>query len=246
MIDVASEGLAGVEALVRWAHPVRGIVEPHSFVSLAEEAGLIVPIGMSVLQQAARDCVRWRRLHPDQSLTVSANLSAHQLRSPGLVDQVRTALEVHGLEPGCLCLELTETVLLEDVDRHIRALLELRALGVRLAIDDFGTGFSSLTYLKRFPVDIVKIDRSFVAGLGIDPCDTAIVRSVIDLAHALRLVVVAEGVERPDQLDALRALGCDVAQGYLFSRPQPPEELTAWLAQRVAERTIPPLSRSGR
>jgi diguanylate cyclase (GGDEF)-like protein/PAS domain S-box-containing protein len=238
MIDVASEGLVGVEALVRWDHPVRGIVEPHGFVSLAEEAGLIVPIGMSVLQQAARDCVRWQRLYPGQSLTVSANLSAHQLRNAGLVDQIRTALEVHGLEPGCLCLELTETVLLEDVDRHIRTLLELRALGVRLAIDDFGTGFSSLTYLKRFPVDIVKIDRSFVAGLGIDPCDTAIVRSVIDLAHALRLVVVAEGVERQDQLDALRALGCDLAQGYLFSRPQPPEELTDWLAQRARSTSL--------
>jgi EAL domain-containing protein (putative c-di-GMP-specific phosphodiesterase class I) len=207
-------------------------------VGLAEEPGLIVPIGLAVLQQAARDCVRWRRLYPRESLTVSANLSAHQLRNAGLVDQVRTALEVYGLAPGCLCLELTETVLLEDVDRHIRALLELRALGVRLAIDDFGTGFSSLTYLKRFPVDVLKIDRSFVAGLGIDRCDTAIVRSVIDLAHALRLVVVAGGVERQEQLDALRELGCDVAQGSLFSRPQPPEELTAWLAQRAQSTSL--------
>jgi EAL domain-containing protein (putative c-di-GMP-specific phosphodiesterase class I) len=139
-----------------------------------------------------------------------------------------------------LCLELTESVLLEDVDRHMRTLLDLRALGVRLAIDDFGTGFSSLTYLKRFPVDAVKIDRSFVAGLGTDASDTAIVRSVIDLAHALSLKVVAEGVEQPEQLEALRSLGCDFAQGYLFAPPLPTEELLPWLAspQAWAQRPV--------
>jgi EAL domain-containing protein (putative c-di-GMP-specific phosphodiesterase class I) len=161
---------------------------------------------------------------------VSANLSIHHLRHPGLLGHVRSVLDASALDPSSLCLELTESVLLEDVDRHMRTLLELRALGVRLAIDDFGTGFSSLTYLKRFPVDVVKIDRSFVAGLGTDTSDTAIVRSVVDLAHALSLQVVAEGVERPEQLEALRSLGCDLAQGYLFSPPLPAAELLSWLA----------------
>ena len=142
------------------------------------------------------------------------------------------------LAPSSLCLELTETALLEDLDRHLGVLLALRDLGVRLALDDFGTGFSSLTYLKRFPVDIVKIDRSFVAGLGVTHCDTAIVRSVIELAHALSLTVVAEGIERPEQLEALRSLGCDLAQGYLFSPARPQALLLEWLGSEFA----PPLS----
>ena len=160
------------------------------------------------------------------------NLSACQLRHPGLLDQVRAVLDQHGLEASSLCLELTETALLEDLDRHIGVLMSLRSLGVRLALDDFGTGYSSLTYLKRFPVDIVKIDRSFVNGLGVDHYDTTIVRGVIELAHALDLVVVAEGVERPEQWEQLRHLGCDLAQGYLFSPPVPAAVLLHNLAVR--------------
>jgi diguanylate cyclase (GGDEF)-like protein/PAS domain S-box-containing protein len=232
LIDVRSGLPAGVEALVRWAHPTAGLVMPAEFVGLAEESGLIVPVDLSVLAEATRQGARWQEQFGDFPLTVGVNLSAHHLRHPALLSHVRTVLADSGLDPSSLCLELTESVLLEDVDRHIRTLLELRALGVRLAIDDFGTGFSSLTYLKRFPVDIVKIDRSFVAGLGVDASDTAIVRSVIDLAHALSLKVVAEGVEQPEQFEALRALGCDIAQGYLFSPPQPPGDLVAWLATR--------------
>jgi diguanylate cyclase (GGDEF)-like protein len=235
----------GVEALARWAHPTKGIVGPADFVKLAEEAGLIVPIDVSVLQQATMQCARWPAGPSGIALNVSANLSIHHLRHPDLLDHVRSVLDRSGLDPSSLCLELTESVLLEDVDRHMRTLLELRALGVRLAIDDFGTGFSSLTYLKRFPVDAVKIDRSFVAGLGTDVSDTAIVRSVIDLAHALSLQVVAEGVEQPEQLDALQSLGCDVAQGYLFAPPLPTEDLLPWLAghrpcaaQRPAARVL--------
>ena len=230
LIDVRTGVPLGVEALVRWAHPTKGIVGPADFVKLAEESGLIVPIDVSVMEQATLQCAAWPTGPAGTPLHVSANLSIHHLRHPGLLDHVRSVLDRSGLEPSSLCLELTESVLLEDVDRHMRTLLDLRALGVRLAIDDFGTGFSSLTYLKRFPVDAVKIDRSFVAGLGTDASDTAIVRSVVDLAHALSLQVVAEGVERPEQFEALRSLGCDVAQGYLFAPPLPTEELLTWLA----------------
>jgi len=230
LIDLQTDRSVGTEALVRWDHPSRGIVMPSEFIPLAEDATLIVPIGVSVLKQAARQCARWQRESGDPDFSVAVNLSVHHLRYPSLLDQVRSVLAGTGLDPASLCLELTESVLLEDVDRHIRTLLDLRALGVRLAIDDFGTGFSSLTYLKRFPIDAVKIDRSFVAGLRTNSSDTAIVRSVIELAHALGLRVVAEGVEAPEQLDALRAFGCDFAQGFLFSPPRPPAEIERWLA----------------
>jgi diguanylate cyclase (GGDEF)-like protein/PAS domain S-box-containing protein len=236
LVDIRSGVPVGVEALVRWAHPTQGIVAPEAFVKLAEESGLIVPIDVAVMEEATRQCAGWPLGPGGTSLNVAANLSVHHLRHPGLVGHVRSVLERSGLPPLSLCLELTESVLLEDVDRHIRTLLELRELGVRLAIDDFGTGFSSLTYLKRFPVDVVKIDRSFVAGLGTDISDTAIVRSVVDLAHALSLQVVAEGVERPEQLEVLRGFGCDLAQGYLFSPPRPASELLPWLAARRSVR----------
>jgi diguanylate cyclase (GGDEF)-like protein/PAS domain S-box-containing protein len=230
LVDVGSGHAVGVEALVRWDHPEQGIVTPETFILLAEETGLIVPIGSSVLREAARDHVQWGAVSSDRPFTISVNLSAHQLRHPGLLDQVQAVLDQHGLEASSLCLELTETALLEDLDRHIGVLMALRSLGVRLALDDFGTGYSSLTYLKRFPVDIVKIDRSFVNGLGVDHYDTTIVRGVIELAHALDLVVVAEGIERPEQWEQLRHLGCDLAQGYLFSPPVPADVLLDHLA----------------
>ncbi len=230
LVEVASGRVVGLEGLVRWQHPERGLLAPASFVPIAEDAGLIVPIDEAVLRQAAADHVRWRELHPQLHLSVAVNLSAHHLRHPGLPGRVREVLEEHGLEPSALCLELTESVLMEDLDRHAETLLDLRRLGVRLAIDDFGTGYSSLTRLQLFPVDVVKIDRSFVAGLGTDPRDTAIVRGVIELAHALDLVVVAEGIERPEQLEELRSLRCDLAQGYLFAPPEPADVVDRRLA----------------
>src|SRR5688572_27062515 len=233
LIEIASGMPVGVEALVRWQHPERGIVAPADFIPLAEDGGLIVPIGELVLDRAAADFERWRTVLPTGPFSIAVNLSAHQLRHPGLVEQIRATLAEHELAPSSLCLELTESALLEDLDRHLGVLLALRDLGVRLALDDFGTGFSSLTYLKRFPVDMVKIDRSFVAGLGVTHCDTAIVRSVIELAHALSLTVVAEGIERPEQLEALRSLGCDLAQGYLFSPPEPQGLMLEWLGART-------------
>jgi diguanylate cyclase (GGDEF)-like protein len=225
VVDLRSGAVAGVEALVRWQHPQHGLVSPASFVPLAEETGLIVPIGAWVLDEATAQIARWRERSWGRSLTVNVNLSARQLRQPDLIPALMGSLLASDTDPSSLCLELTETTFMEDARSHGEALAGIKALGVGLAIDDFGTGYSSLTYLKRLPVSVLKIDQAFVRGLGRDAADTAIVKSVIDLAHALGLVVVAEGVEEADQVAHLCRLGCDLAQGYFFARPQPAEEL---------------------
>jgi len=212
-----------VEALVRWDHPSRGVVPPADFVPLAEETGLIIPIGAWVLERACKD------LGPHE-LAVSVNLSGRQLAQRDLIPSVRRTLEATGLPPERLCLEITESVLIDDTDAAHAALTALRDLGVRLSIDDFGTGWSSLSYLKRFPFDELKIDQSFVNGLGATGSDEAIVAATIDMAHALGLVVAAEGVEIEDQLAVLTRLGCDRAQGFHIARPAPIEQLTARLA----------------
>ena len=215
----------GVEALVRWDRPEHGTVEPGEFVPLAEETGLIVPIGAYVLQEACRQAGRWRdEVTGEAPPTVSVNLSARQLTDPGLVPLVRGALERWSVDPATISLEITESVLMSDVAASGSVLTELKALGVRLLVDDFGTGYSSLTYLQRFPVDGLKVDRSFVGDLG-SQASTAIVAGVISLAHGLGLVAVAEGVETEDQAGHLRDLGCDLAQGYHFGRPAPPEQV---------------------
>jgi len=232
VVDLTSGAVAGVEALVRWEHPQHGVVSPASFIPVAEETGLIVPIGAWVLDEATAQVARWRERSWGRNLTVNVNLSARQLRQPDLIPALMAALLESGTDPARLCLELTETTFMEDARSHREALAGIQALGVGLAIDDFGTGYSSLTYLKRLPVSVLKIDQAFVRGLGRDASDTAIVKSVIDLAHALGLVVVAEGVEEGDQVAHLRQLGCDLAQGYFFARPQPPEELERHLDQR--------------
>jgi diguanylate cyclase (GGDEF)-like protein len=225
VVELETGTVTGVEALVRWQHPQHGLVSPASFIPLAEETGLIVPIGGWVLGEAAAQLAQWRKEHWGRSLTVSVNLSARQLRQPELIPGLMATLLATGMDPGALCLELTETTFMEDAGSHRDTLADIRALGLGLAIDDFGTGYSSLTYLKRFPVTVVKVDQAFVKGLGENVADTAIVKSVIDLAHALGLVVVAEGVETAEQVAHLRALGCDMGQGYFFARPQPAEDL---------------------
>ena len=225
VVDLGTGAVTGVEALVRWQHPQHGLVSPASFIPLAEETGLIVPIGTWVLRETTAQLARWRDHHWGRELTANVNLAARQLRQPDLVPALMSALLDGGLDPGALCLELTETTFMEDAGTHRETLAGIRDLGVSLAIDDFGTGYSSLTYLKRFPVSVLKIDQAFVRGLGQDASDTAIVKSVIDLAHALGLVVVAEGVETGAQVAHLRELGCDLAQGYFFARPQPPADL---------------------
>jgi EAL domain-containing protein (putative c-di-GMP-specific phosphodiesterase class I) len=220
----------GAEALVRWQHPERGLVPPADFVPLAEETGLVVELGAWVLEEAARNAARWQ-LQCDSGFVVSVNLSARQLAQPDLAERVADVIERTGVLPSNLCFEITESVLMDDADAAIAVIERIRALGVKLAIDDFGTGYSSLGYLKRFPVDIVKIDRAFIAGLGGDPGDSAIVSAVIGLGHALGLRVVAEGVETEQQLAELVALGCDEAQGYYFAPPQPVQDLSDLMAR---------------
>jgi len=227
-VDLATMTITGVEALLRWRHPELGNVPPGRFIEIAEETGMIVPIGRWVLGEA---CRQTRRLIDEFGgpLRVSVNVSARQLAQPGFVGEVRAALDASGLEPGCLELELTESTLIEDVDRTAGMLHELRALGVKLAVDDFGTGYSGLAYLRRFPVDVLKLDRSFVMeGDSLGAFD--FIKAFVDMAHALRMAVVAEGVETTEVLDFLRAVSCDEVQGYLLARPMPLAQLRERLA----------------
>ena len=228
-VEVRTGVLAGVEALVRWEHPTRGLLPPSEFIEVAEESGLIRTLGAWILDEAVGQAVRWQREDPDAApVEMAVNLSARQLADPALVDVVTGALARHRLDPSLLVLEITETALMGDPEAALGALTALRALGVGLAVDDFGTGYSSLTYLKQFPIDELKIDRSFVAGLGSDPGDTAIVASCIQLARALGLRAVAEGVETETQRLALVDLGCDLGQGYHYARPLTADALRAW------------------
>jgi diguanylate cyclase (GGDEF)-like protein/PAS domain S-box-containing protein len=222
----------GVEALVRWQHPERGLLAPSDFLAQAEETGLVVPIGGIVLEEACRRGVEWRRSVPDPSrFRVSVNLSGRQLVHADAADLVAGILDRTGLDADALCIEITETVLMEDVDAGIRAVKALKALGVQASIDDFGTGYSALGYLRQFPVDEVKIDRTFVGRLGSEPEDAAIVAAVVSLGHALGVTVTGEGVESTAQLDILRSLGVDAAQGFLFAPPQPADDLTPRLVR---------------
>jgi diguanylate cyclase (GGDEF)-like protein len=216
--------VVAAEALVRWDHPERGPVEPAEFIPLAEESGLILPLGRWVLTEACRQLAAWRA-GGFPNLQVTVNLSARQFSDPDLIAVVAEALARASLPPGALWLEITERVLMEEVEATAETLVALKRLGVHLAVDDFGTGYSSLSYLKRFPVDLLKIDRSFIDGLGTDPEDGAIVLAIVSLAQALRLEVVAEGVEQFHQLEALHRLGCDAVQGFLLARPGPPDGL---------------------
>ncbi|HEX2700747.1 MAG TPA: EAL domain-containing protein [Acidimicrobiales bacterium] len=239
MVSLPSGRIAGVEALVRWQKDEHTLILPNDFIPVAEETGLIINLGAVVLREACRQVAEWRRdVAGLAQLTLSVNLSARELLNPGVVEQVREALVSSGVEPHALCLEITESVLLDDTDSCARSLEALRTLGVRIGVDDFGTGYSSLTYLKRLAVDTLKIDQSFVAGLHHDASsreDRAIVAGIVDLAHAFGLTTVAEGVETAEQLAELSALGCEQAQGYHFCRPVSPADLLAWALERVAE-----------
>ena len=228
-VEVPSGRVLAVEALVRWHHPHRGLLAAAEFIGLAEETGIIVEIGLWVLREACAQHVRWGQEHPDHQLLLRVNLSALQLGEPDLLPKVMGIIRETGIEPSCLCLEITETVVMADAEASLEVLQKLRGLGVELAIDDFGTGYSSLSYLKRLPVDVLKIDRSFVDGLGTDPDDTAIVQAIMVLASSLGLSVTAEGVETDVQLDELMRLGCRRVQGFLFGRPAPAAELSARL-----------------
>jgi len=218
-----------LEALVRWNHPQRGLLSPGDFIALSEETGLIVPLGRWVLHEASRQTRQWQLAAPGIRLGISVNLSGRQLQQPGLVEEIGAVLRDTRLDPSSLRLEITETVVMHDAASTLAKLEALKELGVQLAIDDFGTGYSSLGYLKRFPVDNLKIDRSFVKGIGRDVEDTAIVRAVITVAKSLNLSVTAEGIESADQIEELRALGCDHGQGYYFAKPMAGDRVPAML-----------------
>ena len=230
-VDLTTGRIAGLEALVRWEHPTRGLVPPTDFIPLAEDTGLILPIGRWVLEEACRQAARWQAMYPADPPTVSVNLSVRQFQHPTVVEGVAQVLRETGLPPSCLVLEITESVVMEDAERNGATLRRLHELGVTLALDDFGAGYSSLSYLKQLPVGMLKIDRSFISGLGRGPEDGAIVQAISTLAHTLNMEVTAEGVETADQLARLRELGCDIGQGYYFSRPVPSAEIDALLAR---------------
>ncbi|HEX5614888.1 MAG TPA: EAL domain-containing protein, partial [Acidimicrobiia bacterium] len=219
-IDIATGAIVGLEALLRWQHPIRGLLIPEPFMELAEDTGLVVPIGEWMLVEVCIQAERWNRLRNGSGpIITGVNISARELAEPKLIERVERALEVSGLAPETLCIEITEGALMQDVEATVRTLRTLKKLGVKLAIDDFGTGYASLGHLKRFPVDSLKIDRTFVSGLGSDPDDRVIAAAVIGLAHALGVTAVAEGVETEIQVNELRALRCDGAQGWLYGRP---------------------------
>ncbi len=221
-ISLVTDRTVGVEALLRWMHPERGLVGPLDFIPLAEESGIIVQIGAWVLEQVCRDALRWRTALPGgHPLTVAVNVSPRQFESD-LAETFGGIIGRSGIDPATVCLEVTESMVMQDADLAIATLRELKSLGLSISVDDFGTGFSSLAYLKRFPLDELKIDKSFVDGLGRDSEATAIVAAVMGMAHALDLRVVAEGVETSDQAVRLRTLGCDEAQGFYYARPGAP------------------------
>jgi diguanylate cyclase (GGDEF)-like protein len=218
IVRTADGSVIGVEALLRWTHAARGNVPTVTVVSVAEHSGLIAGIGAWVLERSCRDWVTWLAEHPHR-LDLAVNVSARQLMGPGFASGVARVLGATGMDPTALVLEMTEAVFVEDGDRAMSVLGDLKTLGVRLALDDFGTGYSSLNCLRRFPVDIVKIDRSFVADLGRDPAASTTVAAVTQLAHGLGKVVTALGVENVDQCDEVVSIGCEAAQGFFFARP---------------------------
>jgi diguanylate cyclase (GGDEF)-like protein len=229
--------LAGFEALVRWQHSQRGFISPADFISIAEETGLIVELGRMVLQESCRQMRAWQLAHPTQrGLTISVNLSGKQFTQPHLIEQIREILEETGLDPRCLKLEITESVVMENAEIAKSMLMQLRSLGVKLSIDDFGTGYSSLSYLHRFPVNTLKIDRSFIGNLSMGDENMEIVRTIMTLANNLGMDVVAEGVETEKQLAQLKEMKCEYGQGYLFSRPLTAEAASALLQKEYPAR----------
>jgi EAL domain-containing protein (putative c-di-GMP-specific phosphodiesterase class I) len=232
-LDLRTGRITGVEALVRWEHPDRGLLTPDAFLALAEQAGLMRRLALGVLERSLRDLRCWRAAGHD--LTVAVNLSVSNLQDVALPEQVAMLLDATGVPAGALTLEITEDVLMADAARSSQVLAALRTLGVRLSIDDYGTGYSSLSYLRALPVNELKVDRSFVGQLTSDPRAAAIVRSTLQLGRELGMTIVVEGVEDAGALEALRERGCDVAQGYHVARPMPAGAFPGWLAAYPVE-----------
>ncbi|MEE8572176.1 MAG: GGDEF domain-containing phosphodiesterase, partial [Gemmatimonadota bacterium] len=235
VVSLESGKITGLEALIRWEHPERGLVSPAEFVPVAEETGVIMPIGLWVLEEACTQMANWKERFPAyDELTISVNLSGKQLQQADLVDQVANMLEKSGIEPDRLKLEVTETVLMDDPDYSTAIVQKLNDLGIQVQIDDFGTGYSSLSYLNRLHIDTLKIDRSFINSLG-EPGERAVVvEAIIRLAGELGINVIAEGVETSAQLDSLRTLECKHGQGFLFSQPVSAEDATQLLSKQVS------------
>jgi diguanylate cyclase (GGDEF)-like protein len=239
IVDLENGRTIGLEALLRWEHPTRGLMSPLAFVPLAEETGLIVPIGRWVIAEACRQARRWQLEcstgHPP---TMSVNVSGRQLLEASLVEEIGTALVDSGLDPSLLTIEITESVLMQDAEATLSTLHALKGLGVRLAIDDFGTGYSSLSYLQRFPIDVLKIDKTFIDGIAKGGSDSVLARSIVTMASMLDLKTVAEGVEFHDQYSQLIELGCARGQGYLFGRPLASDEIAKLLREPVDQRAL--------
>jgi EAL domain-containing protein (putative c-di-GMP-specific phosphodiesterase class I) len=229
VVSSADGRVVGYEALLRWQHPVEGLVPPTTLIPLAEQTGMIAPIGRWILEQALSHRSRWRAARPQDDPVMAVNVSAHQLATPGFVDMVAASLA--STPARQLALEITESVFIRDAQQALHSLNELRELGVLIALDDFGTGYSSLSYLSKFPMDIIKIDRSFVAGLASNAVDASIVRAVVQLAHDLRMTVIAEGIETPQQHRLVTDLGCDQCQGFYFAKPMPAPQVDSMLSR---------------
>jgi diguanylate cyclase (GGDEF)-like protein len=234
--------VVGVEALLRWDHPDRGPIAPQAVVAIAEQSELIDELGAWVLRRSCRDRSAWMRQHPATPQYLAVNVSARQLLSPRLFATVADALAEAEMDPADLILELTETIFIEDSNRTVRVLGDLKNLGVRLALDDFGSGYSSLSYLARLSLDIVKIDRGFIANIGHDPTNRAIVVAIMDLAHILGLAVVAEGVENQSQFDEVRATGCEYSQGFYYAAPMPAAAIGVLIGSRLGDWRSPSVS----
>jgi EAL domain-containing protein (putative c-di-GMP-specific phosphodiesterase class I) len=229
---LGSGSISGFEALVRWQHPHRGLISPAEFIPIAEETRMILPIGHRVLIETCRQMQAWQeRFGACAPRLISVNLSSKQLAHPDLVAQIHKVLQETGLTPCGLKLEITESSFMENLEAAIAVLLQLKSTGIQLGIDDFGTGYSSLSYLYRLPIDTLKIDRSFVSRMGAHGEDSEIVGTIVALAHNLKLDVIAEGVETPEQLAQLQALRCEYGQGYYFSRPVPAEAASGLIAR---------------
>jgi len=235
IVSLHDHRIVGFEALIRWQHPEQGLLAPSAFLKVAEDTSLITRIDQWVLREACGQARRWNIDSPDEApISVSVNISAQAFGQHDLVRQVAETLQTTGLEPRCLRLEITESVAMADAERARTVLIDLKALGVRISLDDFGTGYSSLSYLQGFPVDTLKIDRSFVTGMDRSDECREIIRTILNLARTLRLDVIAEGAETAAQVEFLEGLDCGFIQGFFFSRPVPPSELTALLLARGA------------
>jgi EAL domain-containing protein (putative c-di-GMP-specific phosphodiesterase class I) len=241
IIDLTTERIKGVEALARWRHPERGLVPPLTFIPLAEETGLISQLGLWVLREACQTVRAWQdgQAPGEEPLNLSVNLSARQVQDPLLPEQVSQVLREVGLHPSTLTLEITEGLLLRDAEATQARLQALKGLGIKLALDDFGTGYSSLAYLQRFPIDVLKIDKSFVDRVTVGVEASALVQTIVTLSDTLQMRTVAEGIEQPEQAERLRALGCGGGQGYYFARPLTSDRLTELLNESVAPTSLP-------